>query len=90
VAHTSNTICLGGRDQEDCGFRRPYLEKTHHKKRAGGVAHGGGLEYKPQYCNNNNNNNKNKPTNKQNKITVITVADKIHQCMTKQVYEDSG
>jgi hypothetical protein len=26
----------------------PYLEKTHHKKRAGGVAQGS--EFKPQYC----------------------------------------
>jgi hypothetical protein len=29
---------------------RPYLEKTHHKYRAGGVAQGVGLEFKPQYC----------------------------------------
>jgi hypothetical protein len=28
----------------------PYLEKTHHKKRAGGVAQGVGPELKPQYC----------------------------------------
>jgi hypothetical protein len=29
---------------------RPYLEKPHHKKRAGGVAQGVGPEFKPQYC----------------------------------------
>jgi hypothetical protein len=28
---------------------RPYLEKTHHKKRAGGVTHGIRPEFKPQY-----------------------------------------
>jgi hypothetical protein len=27
-------------------------QKTHHKKRAGGVAQGEGLEFKPQYHNN--------------------------------------
>jgi hypothetical protein len=26
------------------------LKKTHHKKRAGGVAQGEGPEFKPQYC----------------------------------------
>jgi hypothetical protein len=28
---------------------RTYLEKTHHKKRTGGVAQGVGPEFKPQY-----------------------------------------
>jgi hypothetical protein len=28
----------------------PYLEKTHHKKRAGGMAQGVGPEFKLQYC----------------------------------------
>jgi hypothetical protein len=28
---------------------RPYLEKTHHKNRAGGVAQGEDPEFKPQY-----------------------------------------
>jgi hypothetical protein len=28
---------------------RAFLEKTHHKKRAGGVAQGVGPEFKPQY-----------------------------------------
>jgi hypothetical protein len=28
---------------------RSYLEKTHHKKRAGGVAQGAGPEFKLQY-----------------------------------------
>jgi hypothetical protein len=27
-------------------FKRPYLERTHHKKRAGGVAQGVGPEFK--------------------------------------------
>jgi hypothetical protein len=30
-------------------FMRPYLKKTHHKKRAGGVAQGIGFEFKSQY-----------------------------------------
>jgi hypothetical protein len=30
---------------------RPYLKKTHHKNRAGGVAQGGSPEFKPQYHN---------------------------------------
>jgi hypothetical protein len=30
-------------------FTRPYLEKTHHKKRARGVAQGVSPEFKPQY-----------------------------------------
>jgi hypothetical protein len=30
-----------------CG---PYLEKTHHKKRAGEVAQDIGPEFKPQHC----------------------------------------
>jgi hypothetical protein len=29
---------------------RPYLEKTHHKKRAGGVAQSVGPEFKSQNC----------------------------------------
>jgi hypothetical protein len=29
---------------------RPYLKKTHYKKRAGGVAQGVGPEFKSQYC----------------------------------------
>jgi hypothetical protein len=32
----------------------PYLEKTHHKNRAGGVTQGEGPEFKPQYCNKKN------------------------------------
>jgi hypothetical protein len=28
---------------------RPYLQNTHHKNRAGGVAQGEGPEFKPQY-----------------------------------------
>jgi hypothetical protein len=28
---------------------RPYLEKTHHKNRPGGVAQGKSPEFKPQY-----------------------------------------
>jgi hypothetical protein len=29
---------------------RPYLEKTHHKKRSGRMAQGLGPEFKSQYC----------------------------------------
>jgi hypothetical protein len=29
---------------------RPYLENTHHKKMAGGVAQGIGPEFNPQDC----------------------------------------
>jgi hypothetical protein len=46
VAHTCNPSYSGGTDQEDQGSKpawaivlRPYLEKTHHKKRAQGVGH---------------------------------------------------
>jgi hypothetical protein len=28
---------------------RPYLKKTHHKNRGGGVTQGVDLEFKPQY-----------------------------------------
>jgi hypothetical protein len=48
VAHICNPSNPRGRDQEDRGLKpawancstRPYLKKTHHKKRAGGVAQG--------------------------------------------------
>jgi hypothetical protein len=58
VAHIYNPSYLGGRDQEDHGLKpaqanssmRPYLKKTLHNKRAGGVAQGVGLEFKPQFC----------------------------------------
>jgi hypothetical protein len=43
---------------------RPYLEKTHHKRRAGGVAQGVGPEFKPQYPK--------KPKTKQNWIKQTT------------------
>jgi hypothetical protein len=57
VAHTCNPSYSGGRDQEDPGAKpawanssaRPYLEKNASQKRAGGVAQGGGPEFKPQY-----------------------------------------
>jgi hypothetical protein len=54
VAYACNPSYSGGRDQEHLGlmgkqFSRPYLENAHHKKRAGGVAHGEGPEFKPQY-----------------------------------------
>jgi hypothetical protein len=35
---------------------RPYLEKTHHKNRAGRVAQDIGPEFKLQHCKNNDNN----------------------------------
>jgi hypothetical protein len=46
VAHSCNPSYSRGRDQEDLGFKLakvnssgdPILKKTHHKKRAGGVA----------------------------------------------------
>jgi hypothetical protein len=34
--------------QSQPGLVRPYLEKTQHKKRDGGVAQGVGPEFKPQ------------------------------------------
>jgi hypothetical protein len=45
MAHAYNPSYSRGRDQEDLSskpalgkeFRKPYLEKTHHKKRAGEV-----------------------------------------------------
>jgi hypothetical protein len=57
VAHACNPSYSGGRNQEDCGlkpaqansFTRPYLKKTLHKKRDGGVTQGVGPEFKPQY-----------------------------------------
>jgi hypothetical protein len=57
VAHVYNPRDSEGRDQEDCGsspgkwFKRPYLEKKHHKKGAGGVggaAQSVGPEFKLQ------------------------------------------
>jgi hypothetical protein len=55
VAHTCNPSYSGGRDQEDCGLKpawansstRPYLIKTLHKNRAGGVAQGEPLSSNP-------------------------------------------
>jgi hypothetical protein len=46
MSHTCNPSHSGVKDQEDCclnlapgkQFSRPYLEKTHHKKRAVRVA----------------------------------------------------
>jgi hypothetical protein len=57
MVHACNPSNSGGRDQEDRGleaspgkqFSRPYLRKTLHKKRAGGVAQGVGPEFKFQY-----------------------------------------
>jgi hypothetical protein len=52
VAHAYNPSYLGGRDQEEQGSKpawanRPYFQKTHHKKRAGGVARGYTLSSSP-------------------------------------------
>jgi hypothetical protein len=66
VAHTCNPSYSGGRDQEDLSLKpvkansseRPYLEKTLHKNRAGGVAQGVGPEFKPQYHKTNKQTNK--------------------------------
>jgi hypothetical protein len=57
VAHVCNPSYSGGRDQEDCGLksaqanssRRPYLEKTHHKKGLVKLAQSVGPEFKLQY-----------------------------------------
>jgi hypothetical protein len=54
VAQTCNPIYSGGRDQKDRGSKpvrtnsskRPYLEKTLHKNRAGEVAQDEGPEWK--------------------------------------------
>jgi hypothetical protein len=54
VAHSCNPSYSGGRDEGDCSSklvnssRDPTLKKKR-KKRAGGVAQGVGLEFKPQY-----------------------------------------
>jgi hypothetical protein len=48
---------------------RPYLEKTHHKKRTGRVAQGVGPEFKPQYC----KKKKKKPT-----TTTKKTQDRLH------------
>jgi hypothetical protein len=42
---------------------RPYLKKTLHKKRAGGVAKGVGPEFKPQYQKNKNKKKEKKKNN---------------------------
>jgi hypothetical protein len=58
-------------NQQGKVFMRPYLEKTHHKKRAGGVTQGVGSEFKPQY------HKKKKP--KQNKVNIFIASNsKIH------------
>jgi hypothetical protein len=54
VAHTYTPSYSGVRDQKDCGSKaaqanssmRPYLKKTLHKSRAGGVAQGEGPDFK--------------------------------------------
>jgi hypothetical protein len=50
---------------------RPYLGKTLHKNRAGGVAQGEGPEFKPQYC------KKKKKRKKERNRLVGTV---VHSC----------
>jgi hypothetical protein len=54
VAHACNSSYSGGKDQDDIKSQprqiaRSYLEKSHPKKRAGGVAQGVGPEFKSQY-----------------------------------------
>jgi hypothetical protein len=57
MAHACNSSYSGGRDQEDSSSKpahtnsslRLYLEKTHYKKRAGGIVQGVDTEFKPQY-----------------------------------------
>jgi hypothetical protein len=55
VAHACNPSYLGGRDQEDHSSKPDWhiihetlSQKTHHRKRAGGMAQGVGPEFKPQ------------------------------------------
>jgi hypothetical protein len=57
VAHACNPSDSGGRDQEDRGLTpaeasssRDPITKIPNTKRAGGVAHGVGPEFKHQYC----------------------------------------
>jgi hypothetical protein len=56
VAHACNPSYSRGRDQEDLGLksvqivRETLSRKNPSQKRAGGVAQGKGLEFKPQYC----------------------------------------
>jgi hypothetical protein len=55
VVQAYNPSYSGSRDQEDLGSKpaqanssmKPYLEKTLHKNKAGGVAQGEGPEFKP-------------------------------------------
>jgi hypothetical protein len=56
MAHTCNPRYWGGRNQEDHSSKpagqivlETLCQKTNHKKRAGGVAQGVDLEFKPQY-----------------------------------------
>jgi hypothetical protein len=56
VVHPCNPSYSKGKIQKDCGSKpaqenslRPYLKKTHHKKRAGRVAQGVSPEFKSQY-----------------------------------------
>jgi hypothetical protein len=65
LVHAYNPSYSGGRDQEDHSSKpargniaaRPYLKKTLHKNRAGGVAQGEGPEFKFQTGKENNNKN---------------------------------
>jgi hypothetical protein len=66
VTHICNPTYSGGKSQEDrvskpaqaSSSRDPILKKTHHDKRAGGVAQGEGPEFKPQYYNKQTNKQK--------------------------------
>jgi hypothetical protein len=52
VAHVYNPSYSGSRDQEDHSSKPAWVNSSRDpisKKRAGGVAHGVGLEFKPQY-----------------------------------------
>jgi hypothetical protein len=56
VAHACNPSYSGGRDQEDRGSKpagtnssQDLVLKKPNTKKAGGVAQGEGLEFKPQY-----------------------------------------
>jgi hypothetical protein len=58
VTHVCHPSYSGGRDPVDCGSKAgwansapdPTSEKTHYKKRTGGVTEGVVPEFKPQYA----------------------------------------
>jgi hypothetical protein len=78
VAHACNPSYSRGNRLEGSRFKasrgkqftRPYLEKNHHKKGAGGVAQGVGPEFKPQYHKKTKQNKNLSPCLKQGRASV--------------------